>query len=683
MKISFIEMVGFRGAKNKIKLNFPSGFVVICGRNGSGKSTLCDAIEYALRGKIEKTYGSETEKGETISDYLWWRGAEKALDHYVTLGLIDDDGHELIIKRGPEGLISHQHKELEAALCLVDSSPDDCIDHLCQGSIIRDEMITNLSVDMPEAERFKFVKAAVTTSNFEMLEEKARKVVDILNERDSLAKQYYQETRNRVSELMAERSKMRAEAQQIEDTVKAEQVLRSLVSKPLPDVATLINEAKSLSVGLRQQVSGLAHILESMRGLDESRAKIETDAFKTQVTEMEAQIKEIEALFSEIAERNRELNDQIAAQGKLQPKLLSLSELASSGKHIGLDQGACPLCGLQISESDYFRHIEELERVVEAENKAMAMLIEERALISTKMNDLQNEISKKKVNFVHLSTTSNFILKQYEKIKAELRNYGMSLEADTSFDAAAIEKEIIMRRQKIIDIDNNLAILEVSKAIEKIIAIDRDIEIAQKKSLECERNIERVEKAASRAKILYSTIRRVAGEIVDEQLSALSPLFSELYFRLRPHIDWPEINYHIRGDVRRFLSLRVGDNLNLRFMFSSGQRRATGLAFLLSVNLSLGWSKLKSLILDDPVQHIDDYRALHLAEVLSSIRLLKNQVICTVEDAALADLLCRRLRSAEGDEGLLINTEYSVGEGIKILSERKIYPTPKEVLLSA
>jgi len=47
-------------------------------------------------------------------------------------------------------------------------------------------------------------------------------------------------------------------------------------------------------------------------------------------------------------------------------------------------------------------------------------------------------------------------------------------------------------------------------------------------------------------------------------------------------------------------------------------------------------------------QHIDDYRALNLVEVLAAVRRQGRQVIVAVEDSALADLLCRRLRSKIG-----------------------------------
>ena len=43
--------------------------------------------------------------------------------------------------------------------------------------------------------------------------------------------------------------------------------------------------------------------------------------------------------------------------------------------------------------------------------------------------------------------------------------------------------------------------------------------------------------------------------------------------------------------------------------------------------------------MDDPVQHIDDFRALNLAEVFGAIRQNGRQVICAVEDQALGELL--------------------------------------------
>ena len=159
--------------------------------------------------------------------------------------------------------------------------------------------------------------------------------------------------------------------------------------------------------------------------------------------------------------------------------------------------------------------------------------------------------------------------------------------------------------------------------------------------------------------------------------------FKELYRRLRPHADWTEIKSDFGGKVRGSLNFTVGDGHNVQFLFSSGQRRAAGLAFLLAIHLSRRWCRWKSLLLDDPVQHIDDYRALNLVEVLAAIRRSGRQVIIAVEDAALADLLCRRLRSSIGEIGRRFELRASKTGTSEIASTQDIYPMPREVLRRA
>ena len=156
---------------------------------------------------------------------------------------------------------------------------------------------------------------------------------------------------------------------------------------------------------------------------------------------------------------------------------------------------------------------------------------------------------------------------------------------------------------------------------------------------------------------------------------------SELYRRLRPHPIWRDIEYSIRGDVKRFLKLQVGNELNPQFLFSSGQRRATGLAFLLSVNISLAWSRWRSILLDDPVQHVDDFRTIHLAEVLAQLVSEGRQIICSVEDPALADLLCRRLPVSHAGEAKRVTLGLGVDGSSAKIAERALNPFARRTLI--
>jgi chromosome segregation protein len=188
------------------------------------------------------------------------------------------------------------------------------------------------------------------------------------------------------------------------------------------------------------------------------------------------------------------------------------------------------------------------------------------------------------------------------------------------------------------------------------------------------------ERAVELARQIDRAAREVPNQVLTEQFDTVMPLLKELYLRLRPHADWQEIETDFGGRVRASLNFTVGDGRNPQFLFSSGQRRAAGMAFLLAIHLSRPWCRLRSLLLDDPVQHVDDYRALNLVEVLSAVRRTGRQVIVAVEDPALADLLCRRLRSTTLEAGRRFELSTAKNGSAAIERQVDIFPLPREIL---
>src|SRR3979490_120103 len=98
------------------------------------------------------------------------------------------------------------------------------------------------------------------------------------------------------------------------------------------------------------------------------------------------------------------------------------------------------------------------------------------------------------------------------------------------------------------------------------------------------------------------------------------------------------------------------------------------------MHLSRPWCTWQSLLLDDPIQHIDDYRALNLVELLSAIRRDGRQIIIAVEDLALAEVLCRRLRSTPLQPGKRFDLGTGANGSARIESESRIFPLSREVL---
>ena len=84
-------------------------------------------------------------------------------------------------------------------------------------------------------------------------------------------------------------------------------------------------------------------------------------------------------------------------------------------------------------------------------------------------------------------------------------------------------------------------------------------------------------------------------------------------------------------------------------------------------------------MLDDPVQHIDDFRSVHLAEVLAKVVASGRQVICAAEDTALADLIARHLPVSDPTEGKRITLGVDQDGALSKLSESFVTPMPQQV----
>src|SRR5713101_8731456 len=172
MKVTYIEMSGFRGFRDSTRFEVPSGFAVVTGRNGVGKSTVGDALEFALTGTIRGA-SEHKEKGETIDDYIWWRGAGPVTDFYVEVGFRRPDGSEIAVRRSPAAFSTKPDTKLNDVFLEAGATLDNPMVRLCRTTIIRDEEITQLSVDLGETERFDFVRAALGTADFSTANDKA------------------------------------------------------------------------------------------------------------------------------------------------------------------------------------------------------------------------------------------------------------------------------------------------------------------------------------------------------------------------------------------------------------------------------------------------------------------------------------------------------------------------------
>ena len=676
MRLCFVEVCGFRGFRDKLRIDFGTGFTVISGRNGTGKSTLCDAVEFAITGSINK-YKIKKAAMESLSDYIWWRGDGTPEAHYVALSFAKDNGERYMVKRTRDAGCNSSPEEIKDALC-SGARPENALNQLCSTSIIRDEWIAALSIDLSETERFELVRSALGSQEGSDLGARAKEVITSAERAHARTTGAYESIRVELSDRLIQLSSTKDAASRLGDIEAAMRLVAAVVPKSPTETRDLLSAGRTGLVARRARLAQLTEFVQETRDfaalrqafdLPESRQRRE--AVRLALTTATAAKHAVEHVIAQAAR-------DLAREAQGNAIATSLSLLIEHGERLGLHDEHCPLCagirtpkefesGLTLARERINSIASGVAVAREALSRARASaerILADHASVEGQWNAIEEETTR-------LVKREALLVKLFER-------HGLNVRLIR--DPNKLEIEIAAERDRLIDLERALLTLEASGVVTRTAGLEDRI-TALRKDVETAANLlERSQAAVTAAKAIERAVKRVNAEIIDERLAQISPLLNELYQRLRPHADWRTIDYRIRGDVRRFLSLRVGGGLNPQFVLSSGQRRAVGLAFLLSVHLARTWTPWRTLVLDDPVQHIDDFRALHFVEILAAFRLDDRQIVCTVEDEALADLLCRRLLSTTEQEGRRYDLALGA-EGVPtVVSDSEIPPLLAGVL---
>lgn len=676
MRLDFIEVCGFRGFRDLVRINFGRGFTVITGRNGVGKSTLCDAVEFAITGSIDK-YAVEKAAKESLSDYLWWRGEGVPNAHYVKASFVNDSGNPFTITRTRERGPDRSPEEIRAALCRG-HAPDDALRQLTRTSIIRDEWIAALSLDLTETERFDLVRSALGALEGSEAGSRAKEVVTAAEAAHTKVEAAYEAARSRLADRLTQQSETQAALSRSGDVPGALQVIAAAAPDAPTEITALLAAGRNALVNGRARLGRMNEALQLGREVAAAQALCNAPEVvanrEAASAAHEAAQREHEAAQQDLSEAEQHLSQE----EEVDAMAASLSLLVEHGERLGLHDDHCPLCEAHRTSDEFAAGLAAARRRIAS--LASGVQAARDALATAKQNARQRTLV--------LQTTAAAVqahadeLRRLRDQEAAHVDFYDQWGLDDRFinDPDGLEQAISPERDRLIDLERALLALEASQAVSRMSSIESNISALRAEIEKLAQAVSQSQNAVTAAREIERSVRRVSAEIIDERLAQISPLLNELYQRLRPHADWRTIDYSIRGDVRRFLSLKVGDGLNPQFVFSSGQRRAAGLAFLLSVHLARAWTPLKSLLLDDPVQHIDDFRALHLVEVLAALRLDGRQIICAVEDPALADLLCRRLVSTSTEGGRRLDIDLGPRGATSVVVDQEINPMPVGVL---
>jgi chromosome segregation protein len=182
MKLAYIDLCGFRGFQKPVRIEFAPSFTIIDGRNGVGKSTIFDAVEFALTGTVSK-YLDAKASGESVDNYIWWSGTAPVLgSNYVEVGFHDGVTIHKVRRTDRESR-SFEIGPLGDLLIDRQTAPKSAIEQICAATIIRDEHIARLSLDLKETDRFTLLRDAIWAADAEEWIDRAQRLHSIASSR--------------------------------------------------------------------------------------------------------------------------------------------------------------------------------------------------------------------------------------------------------------------------------------------------------------------------------------------------------------------------------------------------------------------------------------------------------------------------------------------------------------------
>lgn len=663
--IERIYIEGFRGFRDAREFDLSASAVIVTGPNGTGKTSFFDALQWVLIGKIERLESLRARKNVEyiVSRYRHGSKATVEVDLRLTSGRVTlrrtgDQGGSTLELSGQSGQkLYGDEAEVELRRLLVSAQALTLESALSTSGLMQQDVLRSVLEAKP-AERYKQLTTILGLGRLEAFEEATKVLVVDAGERVKYARVDFERSQNA---LKAARDRIEIATVRLASGPQID-AMRSEVGELLfATPAGVVVDPTQIQFRRPEQVRNCA-ALYARRAVELETLLAHADRMILLGRETPSPLRDVEKLQHDLGRAIAARSDAEASRSEAQTRLnsarLAAADVAKlAALAVPMLTSQCPVCGQSIDATHVERELLakaqatgvllELETAFRSANNRW---VEAGAALLAAQQDLDEALrqnqSADELKMLRLSIGHAIEGLSDRKSPLHLNSLSNHEDASTLKRVAQIAADYVRTaRQPLYDLLEAIDRSADQSALERA---EAELHSIQAEHDELNLQVLDAEARARRVKDLADATVDGRVEVTERRLRSIQPLVADIYHRLDPHpafktVDFELDTYYRKGTTSPLVVDPVaGVSADPLLVFSTSQANIVALSYFLAMSLSMGDEGLPFLLLDDPVQSMDDVNVLGFADLCRHLR-RDRQLIVSTHERRLSGLLERKL----------------------------------------
>lgn len=670
----------FRGFNGSTPISLDASAVVVSGANGRGKTSLFDAIQWLVLGRIERLEELRHRKEEYIVNRYAPPGSRAKVTaklrvdttgNLVTVTRTGDTNSSILeINRNGDAVMGETAEAwLRKELSKSELDEEAFHREFLNAGLLQQDVVRGFLSSSP-ADRHQILARMLGISTVTDFTSQLDESVKIIN--------------GWIKDLNTDQGRLLDSTHRVEQQIK-ESLTRIEAAPELTEavlkLSTSANEygfgflLTGYSEGLETSIDPfLGHVRECRQLMTKlvEWSDITSAHYQRKPTKSLQELQEHGLLLEKQVESERsQLRDDENMEAQLfetvqdiKAKMDNLRQLAFNA--IPLLTDLCPVCGQKIDRDSVRKHLEsvvsEQPELLKAEQdyKKLQESIQKRKRTISQLEGEHSDNLTERGTVEEWQVRLNSLVDEFMNTRQSLESVGFSLpvgDLTTAIDwIPSLKNWVTDCSRKLTSVEmlaeSVLAAQSVGRESTQLERLKQELDHLQNQKAEKEGALDRATRSLTERRLLTQIAKDKEVEVVKEIFDELRPAVQDLFSRLAPHPTFRQLTfshevYYGRGSsIPRAIDPLWNLEVNPSVVFSSAQANVAAICYFLALAFSSSTTDFGFVLLDDPLQSMDDVNVLGFSDLCRFLRREKQLIIATHEDR-LSGLLVRKLTSRE------------------------------------